>query len=117
MSQLVIRESSNLDETSSNNDLSDWQRDDMIYVKRMMKSTNKTDQRLLKLYKVRKAHQSGIHIGFSEQAHIAPFKLPTRIDSNIQLIRDDMIIPMEGEKMRNRSKSVFVPNHLPNLRR
>lgn len=56
MSQLVIRESSNLDETSSNNDLSDWQRDDMIYVKRMMKSSNKTDQRLLKLYKVRKAH-------------------------------------------------------------
>lgn len=36
MSQMVIRESDNLDETSSDNELSDWQRDDMVYVKRMI---------------------------------------------------------------------------------
>ena len=43
MSQLIIRESSNMDNTSSDDELSDWQRDDMIYVKRMMQSSNKTD--------------------------------------------------------------------------
>jgi hypothetical protein len=53
MSQLVIRESDNFDETSSDDELSDWQRDDMIYVKRMMQSSNKVDARLLNLYKVR----------------------------------------------------------------
>lgn len=43
MSQLTIRESSNLDETSSDADLSDWQRDNMDYAKRMALSSNKTD--------------------------------------------------------------------------
>ena len=35
MSQLVIRESSNLEETSSDSELSDWQRDNMDYAKNM----------------------------------------------------------------------------------
>ena len=64
MSQMVIRESDNLDETSSDNELSDWQRDDMVYVKRMMKSPNETSKRLLNLYKVRQAHNAGINLGF-----------------------------------------------------
>ena len=55
MSQLIIRESSNLDETSSDRELSDWSREDMIYMTRMMESADKVDQRLLKLYKVRQA--------------------------------------------------------------
>ena len=38
MSQMVIRESDNFDYTSSDNELSDWQRDDMVYVKRMIQS-------------------------------------------------------------------------------
>lgn len=32
MAQLVIRESSNMEETSSDAELSDWQRDNMEYV-------------------------------------------------------------------------------------
>ena len=64
MSQMMIRESSNLDETSSNGELSDWGKDDMHYVKRMFESSNKVDQRLIDMYKVRKAHELGIHIGF-----------------------------------------------------
>ena len=38
MSQLVIRESSNLDETSEDSELSDWQRDNMDYAKAMTES-------------------------------------------------------------------------------
>lgn len=67
MSQMVIRESSNLDQTSSDDELSDWQRDDLIYVKRMMRSSNKVDERLLKLYKVRMANRYNIHLGFNER--------------------------------------------------
>lgn len=65
MSQMVIRESSNLEETSSDNDLSDWQRDNMDYVKKMTDSNNKVDKKLLNLYRIRKAHQLGIHLGFT----------------------------------------------------
>ena len=56
MSQMVIRESSNLEETSTDNELSDWQRDNMEYVKKMTESNNKVDLKLLNLYRIRKAH-------------------------------------------------------------
>ena len=61
----MIRESSNLDETSSDEELSDWQRDTMVYVRRMMQSSNPTDQRLIKLYQVRQANNAGINLGFT----------------------------------------------------
>lgn len=56
LAQLVIRESSNMEETSSDAELSDWQRDSMDYVKLMTQSTNKVDSRLIELYRIRKAH-------------------------------------------------------------
>ena len=43
LSQLVIRESSNLDETSSDEELSDWQRDNMDYASVMIEGQNKVD--------------------------------------------------------------------------
>lgn len=70
MSQLVIRESDNLDETSSDNELSDWQHDDMGYVKRMISSTNQTDKRLLNLYKVKQASNAGVNLGFFDYQEI-----------------------------------------------
>ena len=63
MSQMVIRESSNLDETSSDSDLSDWQNDNMDYAKRMVLSSSKVDARLINLYRLKKAKHLGIHIG------------------------------------------------------
>ena len=63
MSQMVIRESSNLDETSSDNELSDWQNDNMDYAKRMVTSSNKVDSRLINLYRLRIAKHLGIHVG------------------------------------------------------
>ena len=60
----MIRESSNLEETSSDSELSDWQRDNMDYAKAMTESQNLVDQRLISLYKTRKAHQMGQRLGF-----------------------------------------------------
>ena len=56
MSQLVIRESSNLEETSDDSELSDWQQDNMDYAKALAESRNKVDERLINLYRIRKAN-------------------------------------------------------------
>lgn len=40
---MVIRESSNLEETSSDDELSDWGRDRMDYAKVMVESPDKVD--------------------------------------------------------------------------
>ena len=63
----MIRESSNLEETSSDNELSDWQRDNMDYAKVMIESENKVDQRLLNVYRIRKAQQHNINFGSNSQ--------------------------------------------------
>ena len=55
MSQMVIRESSNLDETSTDRELSDWQNDNMDYANRMVMSSNQVDQRLINLFRLREA--------------------------------------------------------------
>ena len=60
MSQLVIRESSNLEETSSDQELSEPLNQDENYTAKMIKSQDKVDKRLVNLYKLRKAEQHGI---------------------------------------------------------
>ena len=67
-SQPIIRESSNLEETSSDNELSDWQRDDMDNVGRMTRSSDKVDKRLVEIYRIRKAQELGLHMGFKNPA-------------------------------------------------
>ena len=57
MSQLIIRESSNFEETSYDSELSDWQRDNMHYARVMTHSTDKVDKRLISLYMMSKAHE------------------------------------------------------------
>ena len=57
MSQLIIRESSNFEETSCDSELSDWQRDNMQYARSMTHSTDKVDKRLISLYMMSKAHE------------------------------------------------------------
>ena len=54
-----------MEETSSDDDLSDWQRDKMDLAEIMVKSDNRVDQRLIDIYRIRKAHQIGINLGFS----------------------------------------------------
>ena len=53
---MVIRESSNMEETSSDEELSDWHRDNMDYAKTMTESGCKIDARLINLYRIRVAH-------------------------------------------------------------
>ena len=84
MSQMVIRESSNLDETSSDSELSDWQRDNMEYAKNMTMRVDKVDGRLINIYRIRKAHQMGIHLGFNRQNSRRPRRVTTNFASLIK---------------------------------
>ena len=70
MSQMVIRESSNLDETSTDRELSDWQNDNMDYANRMVMSSNKVDQRLINLFRLREAQHLGIHVGLKYDSFV-----------------------------------------------
>ena len=53
---MIIRESSDFDESSADSELSDWQRDDMSFAKQMTQSGEKIDKRLIDLYQLSKAH-------------------------------------------------------------
>ena len=57
-----------MEETSSDNELSDWQRDDMDNVGRMTRSSDKVDKRLVEIYRIRKAQELGLHMGFKNPA-------------------------------------------------
>ena len=53
-----------MEETSDDEDLSDWEREDTRHMQDMFISTNKVDKRFIDLFKVRKARQLGVKIGF-----------------------------------------------------
>ena len=57
----MIRESSDLVNTSSDAELSDWKKDDMNFTNRMTTSKDTTDKRMINLYKLRRA-ETGISI-------------------------------------------------------
>lgn len=66
MSQIVVRESSDFDATSSDDELSHLRQNDFNkFIYQMVKSCDRTDQRLVNLYKVRKAHQIKLHLGLN----------------------------------------------------
>ena len=56
MSQMVLRESSNFEETSDDEELSDWGKDDLRYANKLAKSKDKVDNRLINIYMLQKAH-------------------------------------------------------------
>ena len=58
MAQMVVRESSDTN-TSADDELDDMQKTDTLYVKKMMLSKGKVDNRLINLYKLRKADKTG----------------------------------------------------------
>ena len=58
MAQMVVRESSDTN-TSADDELDDLQKTDTLYVKKMMLSQGKVDNRLINLYKLRKADKTG----------------------------------------------------------
>ena len=62
----MIWESSNLEETSQDEELSDWQRDNMAYAKQMASSIDKVDERFINLYRIKRAHQMGLNIGLKD---------------------------------------------------
>ena len=52
---MLIRESSDAMTKSSDNELSDWQRDEMGFGNRITHSKDPVDQRLVNLYKIKRA--------------------------------------------------------------
>ena len=56
MSQMLIRESSNLDETSADEELNDRGRMNKEFAKRLARSKGKVDRRLIDLFMIRRAH-------------------------------------------------------------
>ena len=57
----MIRESSDLVNTSSDAELSDWNKDAMNFTNTMATSKDTTDKRMINLYKLRRA-ETGISI-------------------------------------------------------
>ena len=57
-------EGTNTEETSFDDELSDWQRDSMNYAKQLAASTNPTDKRFIDLYLCRKMGAEGVSLGF-----------------------------------------------------
>ena len=65
MAQMVIKdEGTNTEETSFDDELSDWQRDSVNYAKQLAASTNPTDKRFIDLYLCRKMAAEGVSLGF-----------------------------------------------------
>ena len=70
---MIIRESSDgMDSqqdrgTSSDDNHSDWQQDNMDYATKMIKSRDKVDRRLIDLYMLKRADQAGLHLGFNNE--------------------------------------------------
>ena len=66
MAQMIIREDDSQSEnTSSDAELSDWQRDNMAYAAQMANSVDPVDKRFVNLYLLRKADQKDIRFGFA----------------------------------------------------
>ena len=57
MSQMVIRESSNFEDTSDDEELSDWGKDDLHYANQLIKSKDKVDKRLVDIHMLKMSHQ------------------------------------------------------------
>ena len=69
MSQMVVRESSNFEWTSSDEDLSDMNLDSKIFehARKMATSSNEVDKRLLNIFVMKQAHQEGLKFGFKNE--------------------------------------------------
>ena len=57
MSDLVLHESTDMDVSSSDDELSDFRKEDMEFARNMICSKSLIDRRLLTLYKLDKAHR------------------------------------------------------------
>ena len=67
MSELVLKESSDLNNSSSDDELNLIRKSASDYnFKKMIKGTNKVDKRLLELYFIEQANRMGLPLGFED---------------------------------------------------
>ena len=72
MAQMVIKDkgSNYSEDTSFDDELSDWQRDSMNYAKQLAASRNPIDKRFIDLYVCRKMEEEGVSLGFQNNGYI-----------------------------------------------
>ena len=97
MSQMVIRESSDSEFTSTDEELDDTQHDELNQINKMLHSGSKVDRRLIELFKVRRADQMGISMS---QHHIKDYlnkdKNGEEPSYNAIYSNDDQLLPFES---------------------
>ena len=59
-SQFVMHESSELNETESNKELSDWGKDEFIFLNQLLQSEDKVDKRFIDLFKLEMAFKGEV---------------------------------------------------------
>ena len=77
-SQLVIRESTDMEATSQDADLSDLGHGDMHFVGSMVQSSNCVDKRLINIYKLRQEEQQE-NAAIEEKKALEPSELSNKI--------------------------------------
>ena len=84
MSRLIVNESTDFDETSDDDELEmkqSYVKDLNFFTEKLVKSKEKTDQRFINLYRIRRAYSRGTGIGL-EGLQLAKSSLrPTQLDS------------------------------------
>ena len=83
MAQMIIREDdSQSSNTSPDDELSDWQRDNMDYAEQMANSVDPVDKRFVNLYLLRKADQKNIRFGFTNDSLLSQNRTRQKIEED-----------------------------------
>ena len=93
MSRVAIRESTDLDVTTDDDELESkqFEKDMNLFVQRMVKSTDQIDQRFINLYRVRKAHENKVRIGFKGLDFVK--KMP--LERDLEPIFEEKVEPFD----------------------
>ena len=121
---MVVRESSNFEGTSSDEELSDTlSRGEygLNQVKQITKSTDLVDKRLVNLFIYQKAAQEGLKFGFKNTVYTEKsnrkFKLPTKVykDREMSDWLDGLLQADSNIDQRQRQSAWFIQNNTNRL--
>ena len=74
----------------------------MDYAKSMTLSVDKVDERLINIYRIRKAHEMGIHLGFNRQVQRKERKVMTNFSG---ILKSDILIPSKSYMQKKKSST------------
>ena len=111
MAQMVLKdEGTNSEETSEDDELSDWQRDSMNYAKQLAASCDPTDKRFVDLYVCRKMAEGGVQLGFQNNEYInREQKLSIEPIEMVRRISEKKPFHIPRPKQRAKSPATSLP--------